>query len=133
VTRVGRQYDRNQSEQYGLETSVSDTEMDTSTSSDGGSTVRELNEQLLAGEDNTGSVSTESVVPGNTHSADDHGEWTTVTRNKRKNDSKSSDTSAPTTGTAKKGRMDSGLIVYLEKQDFDIVKEASKHPLEFSR
>jgi len=66
------------------ETSVSDTEMDTTTSSDGGSTVRELNEQLLAGEGNTGSVSTESVVPGNTHSVDDHGEWTTVTRYKKK-------------------------------------------------
>ena len=41
------------------ETSVSesDTDMETSTSSDGGSTVRELNEQLLAGEGNTGSVS----------------------------------------------------------------------------
>ena len=72
-------------------------------------------------------------MPGNTHSADDHGEWTTVTRNKRKNDSKSSDASAPGTSTAKKGRIDSGLIVYLKGQDFDIVKEASKHPLEFSR
>ena len=41
------------------ETSVSesDVDMEPSTSSDGGSTVRELNEQLLAGEGNTGSVS----------------------------------------------------------------------------
>ena len=45
------------------ETPVIHTEMDT-TSSDVGSTVRELNEQLLPGEGNTGSVSTESVVPG---------------------------------------------------------------------
>jgi len=38
------------------ETSVSDTEMDKSTSSEGGSTVGELNEQLQAGEGNIGIV-----------------------------------------------------------------------------
>ena len=38
------------------ETSVSDTEMDKSTSSERGSTVGELNEQLQAGEGNIGIV-----------------------------------------------------------------------------
>ena len=115
---------------------MSDTEMDTSTSSDEGSTVSELNEQLLAGEGNTGSVSTESVVLGNTHSTDDHGQWTTVTPNKRKkgsNGSKASDKSDSGIGTVKKDRVDCGLIVYLKGQDFDIAKEASRHTLEFRR
>ena len=114
--------------------------MDTTTSSDGCSTVRELDEQLLAGEGNTGSVRIESVVPGNTHSTGDHSQWNTVTRNdlKRKkgsdsNGSKLSDASATGIGTVKKGRVDSGLIVYLKGQDFDIAKKASRHPLEFSR
>jgi len=60
------------------ETSVSDGEMDISSS--GGSTVRELNAQLMAGEENTGSVSIDSVVSGNTHPIDNNGEWSTVTR-----------------------------------------------------
>jgi len=125
------------SERSESETSVSDADMDTTTSSDGGSTVIELNEQLSAGEGNTGSVSVGSVVPGNTLSTDDQGEWTTVTR-KRKNSSasngsKSSDASASGIGTVKKGRVDSGFIVYLKGQDFDIAKEASRNPLEFSR
>ena len=121
------------------ETSVSesDVDMEPSTSSDGGSTVRELNEQLLAGEGNTGSVSIESVVPGSTHSTDDHGKWTTATRKRKKssasNGSKSSDASASGIGTVKKGRVDSGLTVYLKGQDFDIAKEAIRNPLEFTR
>jgi len=61
-------------------------------------------------------------VPGNTHSADIHGEWTTVTRNDRKNDSKSSDASATGTSTAKKGRMDSGLIVYLKSRILTLLR-----------
>ena len=113
------------------ETSVIHTEMDTTTSSGGGSTVRELNEQLLAGEGNTGSVSIESVMPGNMYSTVDHSQWNTVTRDnlKRKkgsdsNGSKLSDASATGIGTVTKGRVDSGLIVYLKGQDSDIAKEA---------
>jgi len=111
-----------------------DDDTEPSTSSDGGSTVRELNEQLLAGEGNTGSVGVGSVVTGNTHSTDDHGKWTTVTRKRKKssasNGSKSSDASASGIGTVKKVRVDSGLIVYLKGQDFD---SANRNPLEFSR
>jgi len=64
------------------DTSVSDGKMDTSSS--GGSTVRELNAQLMAVEGNTGSVSIVSVVSGNTHSIDSHGEWSTVTRRSKR-------------------------------------------------
>ena len=115
-----------------------DDEMEASTSSDGGSTIKQLNEQLLAGEGNTGSVSidSESVVPGNTNSSDDDGQWNRITRERKKSKSNEASTSASGTGSsnAKKGRVDSGLLVYLKGVDFDIAKEASRNPqpLEFS-
>jgi len=73
------------------DTSVSDGEMDTSSSD--GSTVRELNAQLMAVEGNTGSVSIDSVVSGNTHPIDGHGEWSTVTRRLKRKKSSASNVS----------------------------------------
>jgi len=108
---------------------VSDGEMDT-TSSDGGSTVRELNEQLMSG--NTGNGIDESSMSGNMDSTDVEGN--TVSNRKRKK-SKSSEVSPSGAGTSKskKGRIDSDLFVYLKGADFDIAKEASGNPLDFSR
>jgi len=112
--------------------SESDGEMDT-TSSDGGSTVRELNEQLMSG--NTGNGIDESSMSGNMNSTDVDVEWNIVTTRKRKK-SKSSEVSPSGAGTDKsnkKGRIDSDLFVYLKGADFDIAKEASGNPLDFSR
>jgi len=107
-----------------------DGEMDT-TSSDGGSTVRELNEQLISG--NTGNGIDGSSVSGNMDSTDV--EWNTVS-NRKRTKSKSSEVSPSGAGTVKsnkKGRIDSDLFVYLKGADFDIAKEASGNPLDFSR
>ena len=82
---------------------MSDGDMDT-TSSDGGSTVRELNEQLMSG--NTGNGIDESSMSGNMDSTDVDVEWNIVTNRKRKK-SKSSEVSPSGSGTAKskKGRI----------------------------
>jgi len=56
---------------------------------------------------------------------------------RKRKKSKSSETSTSASGTgssnAKKGRVNSGLLVYLKGVDFDITREASRNPLEFSR
>ena len=48
-------------------TDEDDEEMDASSSSSDGSTVRDINNQLLAGEGNTGSVSVKGAASGNAH------------------------------------------------------------------
>ena len=55
--------------------------------------------------------------------------------NRKRKKSKSSNVSSSGSGTAKskKGRIDSDLFIYLKGEDFDIAKEASSNPLDFSR
>jgi len=118
-----------------VETSTTDDdeEMDASSSSSDGSTVRDINNQLLAGEGNTGSVSVQGVASGNAHPGTSDGEWCKVKR-KRSAGSKASDSSVTGKGNhVKKGRIDTGLFVYLKGSDFDIGKEASRQPLDFCR
>ncbi len=105
------------------ETSVSNGEMDTS--SDGGSTVRELNRKLEedSGDGNHGSVS----MTGNSN-VEDKSEWQTRKRSRR-NQSGSSNSNTAT----KKGKVDTDLLVYIKGVNFDISKEASRHPIDFSR
>ena len=122
------------------ESSASDDNEDMDASSTDGSTVsvrqvvQAVNDQLLAtGAGNSGIVSSENsgAVPGNTDSTD----WVRVKERKRKKstDSSKSSTSGVQTSQVKRGRTDSGPLVYLKGDGFDIMKEASRHPLEFSR
>ena len=88
----------------------------------------------VMGNGNTGSLSmNEGVASSNAHPTD---EWNDVRIKKRKKvskDSKSSDRSALEAGTAKKSKVDTGLFLYLKGKDFDLAKEVSRQPVEFSR
>jgi len=106
-------------------TSVSDGSMDTS--SVGGSTVRELNEQLEEESGNAGNV---SAATGNVDLSFSS-EWQTRKRPRHKL-SKSSSPAGDTTAT-KKGRVDADLVVFVKGVTFDIAKEATRQPIEFSR
>jgi len=83
------------------------------TSSDGGSTVRELNAML---EDGT------TAYPSQTSA-----EWKTYINKRRRQNSSCSSTIAD----PKRGRPEPASFVYIKARDFDIAKEASKHPIKF--
>jgi len=109
-----------------METESVDESTDASieTSSDGGSTVRELNRQLESSneEDDDGNGT------GSAHHDRDNSEWEHQRRRKRSHhDSDSKSVSN------KKSRIDTNLAVFTKGSNFDISKEASRQPIEFSR
>jgi len=99
------------------------------TSSDGGSTVRELNQQLEDSntvEDGNGSVSN----AGNLHTSESEWQFGNK-RSRRRSKSVSSDGSAHNVN--KKYRIENDFTVFIKGSTFDIAKEASRQPIEFSR
>jgi len=96
------------------------------TSSDGRSTVRELNRQLQSSdEDDDGNSN------GTVSDSGENPNWEQQRRaNKR---SLHSSGSLSKSSNAKKTRIETNLVVFIKGTNFDISKEASKQPIEFSR
>ena len=112
------------------------------TSSDTGSIVREVNRQLeestSESEDgNSGIVSDEGT---SIKTVLDNSEWQTrKSKRSRRNSNASSESEASeqASNTKKKGRVDEnsnpGHLVFIKGSGFDIAKEASRQPIQFSR
>jgi len=116
-----------QSTSMATETSVSETDM----SSDGGSTVRELNKRLLEDSDDGEGNGTVSGDAGK------YDAWQTQRsskgKGKRRRPNSGSESESVSNHTDRIKRIDTSLHVYIKGAGFDIAKEASKQPIQFSR
>jgi len=96
-------------------------------SSDGGSTVRELNRQLMSSDEDDGNGNDGSV-------SEQVGEDFHLQRNKRsRRRSECSKSDSSQVNTTKRKRVDNNFDLYLKGIDFNIAKEASRQPIEFNR
>ena len=100
---------------------------DMETSSEGGSTVQEINEQETT-EGGNGTVRNEGNE-GKSHV----NEWQSGSKRPRRHSKSVSSDSSADHNVSKKNRAEINLIVFLKGSTFDIAKEATRQPIEFSR
>jgi len=127
----GAQSDASDAESL-VDVTTTETDGSMETSSDGGSTVRELNRQLLTDDDdgNDGKVSEKDDGDD-----DDGFEQPRGKRGKRFRKSEESKSVSSNDQSAKKSRVEvyENLDVFIKGVGFSIAKEANRQPIEFNR